>query len=107
MKINKNILIIIIFSYIFSSCGVLKESGKILRNEKTSTTDEFLIKKKDPLTTPPDFDKLPIPSATKKKVDNSDNSLKRILNSSEAKNKKTLNKSSDSIEKSIIEKIRR
>ena len=28
------------------SCGSFKEAGNVLRNEKTKTTDEFLVKKK-------------------------------------------------------------
>ena len=42
-----NFLIIVLFFLV--SCGGLKEAGKVLRNEKTPTTDEFLVKQKDPL----------------------------------------------------------
>ena len=34
------------------SCGSLNEAGKALRNEKTKTTDEFLIEKRGPLSLP-------------------------------------------------------
>ena len=38
-----NFLILILFLLV--SCGGLKDAGKVLRNEKVRTTDEFLVKK--------------------------------------------------------------
>ena len=35
--------------------------------KKSETTDEFLIEKKEPLTTPPDLFELPEPKKTQKK----------------------------------------
>ena len=40
---------LLIYSVILSACGGLKDAGKVLRNEKIRTTDEFLIKKRNPL----------------------------------------------------------
>ena len=40
---------LLIYSFILSACGGLKDAGKVLRNEKIRTTDEFLIKKRNPL----------------------------------------------------------
>ncbi|SVC02970.1 uncharacterized protein METZ01_LOCUS255824, partial [marine metagenome] len=34
---------------------------KALTGEKRNTTDEFLVKKKDPLILPPDYENLPVP----------------------------------------------
>ena len=56
-KFNLLFLLLFIFCLI-TACG---ETAKYLRNEKTITTDEFLVKKKDPLTLPPDFESLPKP----------------------------------------------
>ena len=42
----KNIKVLIITLFLFTSCGGLKDAGKVLRNEKVKTTDEFLVKKK-------------------------------------------------------------
>ena len=44
-----------------------------LRNEKINSTDEFLVKKKDPLILPPDFDKIPTPGAMSNDEDNKKN----------------------------------
>ena len=57
----KNIRILLITFLLFVSCAGLKDAGKVLRNEKITTTDEFLVKKKDPLVLPPDYDKIPEP----------------------------------------------
>ena len=48
---KKNLLIILLL--FFNSCGSLEETGKILRNEKITNTDEFFVKKKEPLVLPP------------------------------------------------------
>ena len=57
--------ILIIFLYItLTSCSSFKEAGKVLRNEKVKTTDEFLVKKREPLVLPPNFKDLPEPGQT-------------------------------------------
>ena len=33
------------------------DARKVLRNEKIKTTDEFLVKKREPLVLPPDYRK--------------------------------------------------
>ena len=40
---------------LLNSCG-FKEAGQVLRNEKIRTTDEFLVKKREPLVLPPDYE---------------------------------------------------
>ena len=57
---KKSIFLLIILSYI-TSCGGIKDAGKVLRNEKIRTTDEFLVKKRNPLVLPPSFEEVPEP----------------------------------------------
>ena len=83
------------------SCG---DVGKALRNEKIKTTDEFLVKKKGPLVLPPNFEKIPEPNTILKKEVNQKDKIRNILKAPKKKN--TINNSSSSIEKSILEKIR-
>ena len=45
------------------SCSSFTEAGKALRNEKTRTTDEFLIEKRGPLSLPPKMGELPKPNS--------------------------------------------
>ena len=83
----------------------MKEAGQVLRNEKVKTTDEFLVKKKQPLILPPDYDKIPEPGSSNKIQNNDKNKIRKILKQSEA-DQTDMNKSG-SVEKSIIDKIRK
>ena len=92
------ILSLIIFT--FAACG---DAAKTLRNEKTKTTDEFLVKKRQPLVLPPDYNKLPEPKSNEKKV-SKDEDIKSILKTPQ---KKKSENTSSSIEQKILNKIRK
>ena len=104
MKKIKNIILYLAIIAFFHSCNSLSDAGKIMRNEKVKTTDEFLVKKRQPLSLPPDFEVLPEPNSLEKVENNeeSDQIKKLFKNSKEKKNAKN---SSSSIEQSIINKI--
>ncbi len=94
----------LVYSLLLSACSGFKDAGKVLRNEKIRTTDEFLIEKRNPLVLPPNFEEVPVPgSITKKKADEKEK-IKKILNASETENKE--NKSS-SVEETILKRIRK
>ena len=94
----------ILLVMLLNSCSGLSEAGKVLRNEKTRTTDEFLVKKREPLSQPPDIDKLPLPGSIIKRQSN-ENSINKILKiPKESVNQK---KSSSSVEKSILNEIQK
>ena len=97
----KNFFLMIVMFLLLYSCG---DVGKVLRNEKIKTTDEFLVKKKGPLVLPPNFEKIPEPNTILKKEVNQKDKIRNILKAPKKKN--TINNSSSSIEKSILEKIR-
>ena len=100
----KNFFIIILLFIILYSCGGLEDAGKVLTNEKTKNTDEFLVKKKDPLILPPDYDKIPTPDSKIKNLDDK-TKLKNILKAPKEEIIKSTDKSK-SLEKKILEKIR-
>jgi hypothetical protein len=62
---NKKINIFLLLSMFFlESCGgTWDQVKKGLTGEKTSSTDEFLVEKKDPLIKPPNFEELPVPGS--------------------------------------------
>ena len=60
MKI-KNIFIIFILSIFLLSCQTTKDA--LQGKKRSNTNEEFLVKKKQPLTVPPDINKLPVPSS--------------------------------------------
>ena len=58
MKLNKFILIILITLFALPGCKSVQDG---LTGKKKVGTDEFLVKKKNPLVLPPDYFKLPVP----------------------------------------------
>ena len=43
--INEKIIFIVLVGFIIISCSAAKDASKVLRNEKTNSTDEFLVNK--------------------------------------------------------------
>ena len=58
---KKTIYIFTIILFISSCAGTFDSVKRGLTGAKRDSTDEFLIKKKDPLILPPDFENLPTP----------------------------------------------
>ena len=93
-----NILIIIFF---VTSCQSLKTAKKTLTGEKEFSTDEFMVKKKNPLILPPDYENLPTPdeeAAAKEEISNFEKTLGASIEDNSFK--------SSSAEESILKKIR-
>jgi len=60
--LNKKIIFIFATTFLFTSCADTWNSVKRgMTGEKAKSADEFLVKKKDPLILPPDYDSLPSP----------------------------------------------
>ena len=47
---------------------ILGRGKKGLTGAKTSSTDEFLVEKKDPLIKPPNFEELPVPGSNAENI---------------------------------------
>jgi hypothetical protein len=105
MRLLKSIFNFYLLLIILNSCGTLKEAGDILKNEKTKSSDEFLIEKKGPLTQPPDFQNIPEPGITNSKAENQ-NSIEEMINKKQDQSDKT-SKSTSSTENSILEQIKK
>ena len=100
----KKISLVILIPLILCSCTGLQDAAKVLRNEKIKSTDEFLVKKKEPLVLPPDYSKIPEPgSLSKKKEEENEDRIKKIL---KAPSKSNSRNNSSSVEDSIIDRIR-
>ena len=99
-KINLSILHLILGLLLYS-CG---DAVKTLRNEKITNTDEFLVKKRQPLTLPPDYQELPEPGSKNLKKEDERNNINKILKvPKNIPNKK----GSSNVEQSIISQIRK
>ena len=107
MKTIKNIFIILIISLFSSSCSGGLEGFKL--KKKSTSGDEFLIQKKDPLVLPPDYSKLPNPDEEIKNTDDEKTQIEMVFkdnnsNDEESKDSKT---PKSSLEKSILKKIQK
>ena len=100
-----NLLLIITFNLLLG-CQTVRDGfqGK----KKTDNAEEFLINKKNPLVLPPDYSKLPLPESIKQQNESqTEFDIEDILKrNSSNKKEKTEIKSSKSLEKSILEKIK-
>jgi hypothetical protein len=103
-NISKTALSLVSLFFLYS-CGGLSDVGKVMRNEKVSSNDEFLVKKREPLILPPDYDTLPEPMSEESINKENDNNINKILKiPNEQENSK---KKSSSVEQSIINEIRK
>tara|TARA_E500000331_G_scaffold269981_1_gene261518 strand:+ start:230 stop:553 length:324 start_codon:yes stop_codon:yes gene_type:complete len=105
MKIKK-ILFVILSLILLNSCSGFSDA--IQGKKRSENSDEFLVQKKNPLTAPPDMDKLPVPSDQEQtseeiSVDDSDE-IKKALNIETKKTEDNTN-NKKTIEKLILEKI--
>jgi len=105
MKFIKYLFALFALNIILSSCGTFTDATDVLRNEKIKSTDEFLVKKRAPLTQPPNFEKMPQPNSIKVKKDLQSSKLKEILRSKNSKVKNNQSKSSSTIQ-SILNQIK-
>ena len=90
------------FLLLLYSCTSVQEAGKVLRNEKIKTTDEFLVEKRDPLVLPPDYKEIPQPGNKDINEETTDKKIKEILKVDE---EDKLRENSSSVEDSILKKI--
>ena len=88
---------------LFSCSGGL-EGFKLKR--KSSSGDEFLIEKKDPLVLPPDFSKLPNPEEDIQETEKEESQIEIVFKNDNTENENT-NTSSTGLEKSILKKIQK
>ena len=99
----KKIVCILSIIFFVTSCESMGSVKRALTGEKTFSTDEFLIKKKDPLVMPPDYENLPTPDervTAKEEI----LSFKKTLGTSIEDNSSKSSSTEDSILKQIQSK---
>ena len=98
----KKVFCIIIITLFIASCGdTLGSVKRGLTGAKKESADEFLVRKKDPLILPPDFENLPIPGE-EIEVEEEFQVFEDILETSTEE----ITSTSSSVENSILKKIR-
>lgn len=103
-EIKKKFLIILVPIFLYS-CQGLSDAKKVMENQKVISTDEFLVKKKNPLVLPPDFEKIPEPGTLKQDKKSEKQKLEKILNVEI--NENNIKDEASSSEQSILNKIRK
>ena len=97
---KKTIYILTIIFFV-TSCETMNSAKRSLTGEKKVSTDEFLIKKKDPLIFPPDYENLPTPGqeiATTEEISTFEKNLGTLIEDNSS--------TPSSVEDSILKKIR-
>ena len=98
---HKKIIYILSLIFFITSCDTLDSVKKGLTGEKESSSDEFFIKKKDPLIMPPDYEDLPTPeelSTETAEISDFEKDLEISIEDNSS--------ASGSVEDSILKKIR-
>ena len=103
-EIKKKFLIILVSISLYS-CQGLSDAKKVMENQKIISTDEFLVKKKNPLVLPPDFEKIPEPGTLKQDKKSEKQKLEEILNVEI--NENNIKDEASSSEQSILNQIRK
>ena len=101
----KNFFLLFIILSVLTSCQSVKDG---LTGKKQNNSDEFLVKKKNPLVLPPDYGKLPTPDNSKKvKGTKRSSEIESLLKKKEIlKEGKKLETKKSSVEEFVLEKIK-
>ena len=105
MKNNINFTILLILcSILLSSCASVQRA---FDPQNKNTSDEFLVEKKSPLSMPPSFEELPVPSNQKITEENKTNNIKSLITEKNSNNEVSENVDVDKdFEQSILDKIK-
>ena len=103
MKIIDKTLVILITILFLNSCSGFK------LKKKSSSGEEFLIEKKDPLVLPPDYSELPEPNEQSNESIKEDDQIKleTILNQDSSNNNSDDKETKSGLKDSILKKIQK
>ena len=103
IKNIKSLFLIIISTILISSCGSVQ---KAFDPQNKNTSEEFLVEKKSPLSIPPSFEELPVPSNEKVNKENQINNIESLITEKSNNEKlETLEPDKD-FEQLILDKIK-
>ena len=96
--------LIVLSTILLSNCGSIQ---KAFDPQNKNNSEEFLVEKKSPLSMPPSFKELPVPSNQKITQGNQTNSIKSLITDKKISDKKITNTEADKdFEQSILDKIK-
>ena len=103
MKNIKSSLLIIFSTVLISSCGTVQ---KAFDPQNKNTSEEFLVEKKSPLSIPPSFEELPVPSNEKVNKESQINNIESLISKESNNEKLETDESDKDFEQSILDKIK-
>tara|TARA_B100001175_G_scaffold300917_1_gene293618 strand:+ start:467 stop:787 length:321 start_codon:yes stop_codon:yes gene_type:complete len=103
IKIFNKILVIFIIGLFISSCNTVK---KAFDPQRKNSSEEFLVEKKSPLSMPPEFDELPVPSNEIVNKEDQDDNIESLITEKNNDEKLETDESNKDFEQSILDKIK-
>ena len=103
IKNIKSSLLIIFSTILISSCGSVQ---KAFDPQNKNTSEEFLVEKKSPLSIPPSFKELPVPSNEKVDKESQIKSIEALISEKDDNEKLETVESDKNFEQSMLEKIK-
>ena len=97
-------LLLILSTIILSNCGSVQ---KAFDPQNKNTSEEFLVEKKSPLSMPPSFEELPVPSNEKVDKESQINNIESLITEKNNSEKLETDVSDKNFEQSIIDKIKK
>ena len=97
------LLLIILSTIILSNCGVVQQA---FDPQNKNTSEEFLIEKKSPLSIPPSFEELPVPSNEKVDEESQLKNIESLIGEKNGDEKLETVESDQNFEQSILDKIK-
>ena len=103
IKNIKSTLLIILSAILLSNCGSVQ---KAFDPQNKNTSEEFLVQKKSPLSMPPSFEKLPVPSNEKIDEEDQTNNIESLISEKNNNENLVTDESDKDFEQSILDKIK-
>ena len=96
-------LLIIFSTILISSCSSVQ---KAFDPQNKNTSEEFLVEKKSPLSIPPSFEELPVPSNEKVDKESQINNIESLITEKNNNEKLEVLESDKDFEQLILDKIK-
>jgi len=103
IKIFNKILVIITLCLFITGCNSVKEA---FDPQRKNSSEEFLVEKKSPLSMPPEFDELPIPSNEKVDKETQVSNIESLITEKNSNEKIEIIESDKDFELIILDKIK-
>ena len=103
IKNIKSSFLIIFSTILISNCGTVQ---KAFDPQNKNTSEEFLVEKKSPLSIPPSFEELPVPSNEKVNRESQINNIESLIIEESNNEKLEVFESDKDFEQLILDKIK-